>query len=230
MKTMNGEIAAVDSIQNFSRRKHSADHRHDENKYKPRDSDSSDYSYEDTLFINTVDTNSNLFVGSLNSDDKWHVDVNLENTGPFRIQDFAKEWGIKCTTSSPRFLQSNDMSGRYVQTLKRMLKKADREGKDIHIALLEYRNSPVVGMFYSPAQLQMSRTLRTKLPTTNQLLEPKVVNPYNELHDRQHRQKHYFDRGSREAESLKAGDVVRIRNYKTWEPGVISRKSVYPRS
>ncbi|ESO95059.1 hypothetical protein LOTGIDRAFT_160821 [Lottia gigantea] len=37
-------------------------------------------------------------------------------------------------------------------------------------------------------------------------------------------------KGSREAESLKAGDVVCIRNNKTWEPGVISRKSVYPRS
>ena len=48
---------------------------------------------------------------------------------------------------------------------------------DINIALLEYRNTPVTGTPYSPAQMLMSRVLKSKLPITDMQLVPTVVDP-----------------------------------------------------
>ena len=86
------------------------------------------------------------------------------------FKDFASSWGFKLTTSSPTYAQSNWLSERAVQTVKRILKKAD----DPYMGMFEYRNSPVTGMTYSPSQLLMSRTARTKIPATKELLQPCV--------------------------------------------------------
>ena len=87
---------------------------------------------------------------------------------------FAQEWGFKISTSSPHYPQSNGMSERTIQTIKNLLRKADDAGNDPNIALLEYRNAPITGMQESPAQLLMSRMLKSKLPRTTALLRPKV--------------------------------------------------------
>ena len=55
-------------------------------------------------------------------------------------------------------------------------KKAEEDGKDPYLALLEYRNTSLSGLQYSPAQLLMSRNFKSKLPTTSRLLQSKVVN------------------------------------------------------
>jgi len=85
-----------------------------------------------------------------------------------KMQQFASEWGFVITTSSPRYPQSNGMAERAIQTVtvKRILKKAESDGSDPYIALLQYRNAPISGLEYSPAQLLMSRRLRSKLPVT----------------------------------------------------------------
>ncbi|CAB4019827.1 Transposon Tf2-6 poly [Paramuricea clavata] len=84
------------------------------------------------------------------------------------FDEFAKQWRFKQTTSSPTYTQSNGMSEKAVQTVKRILKKAD----DPYVGLMEYRNTPVTGMTYSPSQLLMSRTTRTKIPISKELLLP----------------------------------------------------------
>ena len=89
---------------------------------------------------------------------------------PFASREFndsAKEWGIKLTTSSPMYPQSNGQSERAVQTMKNMLKKANAEGRDPNLELLTYRNTAVAGMciWYSPAQMLMSRSLNTRVST-----------------------------------------------------------------
>jgi hypothetical protein len=43
-------------------------------------------------------------------------------------------------------------------------------------ALLDYRNTPLVGIELSPAQLQIGRRLKSSLPTSSALLEPPFVN------------------------------------------------------
>jgi hypothetical protein len=47
--------------------------------------------------------------------------------------------------------------------------KAKADKRDPYLSLLEYRNTPVDN-FKSPAQLLMSRRLRSILPSTNQQL------------------------------------------------------------
>ena len=96
--------------------------------------------------------------------------------GSYAFRQFAKSWGIKVTTSSPTYAQSNGQAERAVQTLKSLLAKADAEGRDPYIAMLEYRNTPISRLRYAPAQLAMSRLLRSKLPSSSSVLQSRVVN------------------------------------------------------
>ncbi len=138
-----------------------------------------------------------------------------------QFREFAKEWGIRLHTSSPLYPQSNGQAERFVQILKTFLKKAFDAGKDLHIALLEYRNTPVTGLPHSPAQMLMSRTLRSKLPSTTNALTPQVIYPRDDLLDRQEKQKEIYDKrhNVRDLPPLFPGDVV--RDGKTWEPAII---------
>lgn len=82
------------------------------------------------------------------------------------FKHFASDWGFKLTTSSPTYPQANGLSEKAVQTIKQILKKKS----DPYIGLLDYRNTPVTGMTYSPSQLLMSRATRTKIPVATELL------------------------------------------------------------
>lgn len=98
------------------------------------------------------------------------------------FRNFASEWEFEVSTSSPRYPQSNGMSERAIQTIKNLLRKACEDGNDPYIVLLEYRNTPISGLKESPAQLFMSRMLKSKLPTVESLLKPQVVdNPQQKL-------------------------------------------------
>ena len=103
------------------------------------------------------------------------------NSSEFR--SFAAEWDFKLTTSSPTYAQSNGQAERAVQTVKNIFKKSTLGGTDPYIALLEYRNTPITGTDFSPAQMLMSRMLRGKLPTSVNLVMPKVVKPRSQLVD-----------------------------------------------
>ena len=153
---------------------------------------------------------------------------------PFNSREFltfAKSWGIMTTTSSPTYSQSNGQAERFVQTLKRILKKATDLREDPFLALLEYRNTPVSGMKYSPAQILFSRRLRTKLPIATSLLSPVVVDPSFDLIRNQARQKRYYDRrGVKPLPSLKRGDVVCYRKNNMWQKSDVVKDCKEPRS
>uniref|UniRef100_A0A8C2HNG3 Gypsy retrotransposon integrase-like protein 1 n=1 Tax=Cyprinus carpio TaxID=7962 RepID=A0A8C2HNG3_CYPCA len=118
---------------------------------------------------------------------------------------FARTWEFKHTTTSPYYPQSNGLAEKSVQTAKMLLEKAKADKRDPHLSPLEYRNSPVDG-FKSPAQLLMSRRLRSTLPNTNQQLLPKVVRRKDVRAKRlqkQQSQKSYYDRSARPLSQLK---------------------------
>ena len=89
------------------------------------------------------------------------------------FQTLTKEYRIKHTTTSPYHPQANGLAERSVQTVKRLLIKAKADGQDLYLCLLENRNT-VMDNLASPAQLLMSRRLRTNLPVATSQLQPKV--------------------------------------------------------
>eukprot|EP00731_Ephydatia_muelleri_P030059 Em0021g582a len=84
---------------------------------------------------------------------------------------FSQEYGFDHITSSPLFSQSNGEAERAVKTIKTMWKKTS----DSCLALLSYRATPLQNC-YSPAELLMSRKLRTTVPIIEQESVPKVPN------------------------------------------------------
>ena len=143
------------------------------------------------------------------------------------FDEFAKEWGFKQTTSSPTYVQSNGMSEKAVQIVKRILKKAD----DPYIGLMEYRNTPVTGMTYSPSQLLMSRTARTKIPISQELPLPAVASEAKQqLAQQQKRQKQNYDKSTKPLPPLEIGENVHLRQGNIWIPATVSGLASAPRS
>ena len=89
-----------------------------------------------------------------------------------KFKNFASEWEIEVVTSSLHYPNSNGLIERNKQTINQLLKKVDESKQDAFLALLEFHNSPISGMKESPAELLMSRKLRTRLPTPKYLLQP----------------------------------------------------------
>ena len=84
--------------------------------------------------------------------------------------------------------------------MEQLLKKAELDGKDPYISLLEYRNTSVNNIG-SPAQLCMSRRLNSLLPSTPEQLTPQVVDPskvMEKMKQNQEVSKEYYDRGARQ--------------------------------
>ncbi len=149
----------------------------------------------------------------------------------FEFKLFCKSWDIYLITSSPEYPQSNGQAERCVQTLKTFLKKAEDDGGDPYIALLEYRNTPISGMQYAPAQLAMSRLLRSRIPVTHAALKPVVVlDAHKQLVDRQAKYKQHYDKHAHSLPELNSGDIIRVRRNQRWEPGFVEAQHASPRS
>ena len=143
---------------------------------------------------------------------------------------FSKEWGFKTTASSPNYPQSNGQVERTIQTLKRVLKKADYESKDPYLSLLEFRNTPASGLPYSPAQILMSKRLRSEIPCALSLLEPFVVNVDDSLTAVQTRQERYYNRGTKPLSTFKKGERVYCKQRNCRDQAVIVDADANPRS
>lgn len=151
-------------------------------------------------------------------------------------RQFAQDWGFKVITSSPRYPQSNGEAERYVGIVKTMMLKCAEDHSDPNMALLRYRNTPLTGMTFSPAQLLFSRRLRDDLPQLAESLHPEIPNDARqELLRKQERQAYYYNRGARKRTTadFKPEDNVRIKvdpQSKQWVPGKVEYQYDTPRS
>jgi hypothetical protein len=166
--------------------------------------------------------------------EKVRSDSGTHFTGP-EMRTLAKDWNFEHVTSSPYHHQSNGLAERSVQTIKRILSKARDSNADPLLGLMDHRNTPLEHVKLSPAQLLLSRRLRSTTPTTVEQLKPTTVN-YDHLKRTmqrvKNRQKERYDRNSRELCEIKTGDKVRIQEAigdKTWTPGKIVDHSETPR-
>ncbi len=121
-----------------------------------------------------------------------HTDNGTQFTSN-EYKQFATEYSFKHTRSSPYHPQGNGRAEAAVKVAKNMLKKT----KDFHAAMLNYRNTPQEGHSYSPAQRMMNHRTKTLLPTSNELLQPKLVDPkvvVKEINQKRAKAKVAFDR------------------------------------
>ena len=148
------------------------------------------------------------------------------------FQEFAKTWEFKHITSSPRYPRSNGLVERTIQTVKKLLSKALSSHQDPYLAILENRNTPVDG-FATPAQLLMSRNLRSKIPSLPTNLKPKIINAQDFQDNRekiQQQQKGYHDKRATSLPTLEEGEHVRMRDGKKWKPVTVRKNASEPRS
>lgn len=97
----------------------------------------------------------------------------------YEFKLFAKEWDFTIVTSGPHYSKSNGFAERGVQIAKNILRK----NTDLSIALLEYRTTPLTKINVAPCQLLYSRRIKTKLPISDKLLEPKTLN-FNDINEK----------------------------------------------
>ena len=116
-------------------------------------------------------------------------------------------YGFEHLTSRPYFPQSNGEVERAVQTIKNLMKKKD----DMYLAILSYPTTPTE-IRYSPAELLMSRKLRTTVPEFRKLMSVDPSEVAKKDAKLKARQKRNFDEwhGTRELSSLLPGDTVWI--------------------
>ncbi|XP_063389640.1 uncharacterized protein K02A2.6-like [Cydia fagiglandana] len=161
-----------------------------------------------------------------------------DNGPPFNSQAFKAfsiNWEFEHITSSPYLPRSNGLAEVSVRIVKNIFKKCDESGTDPYIGLLQYRNSPR-GNLSSPAQLLMSRQLRTKLPAKATVLKPKVVNFKEHLEHKKvnlDKTRSYYNQHARMSLPLNDNDYVYFKKKPTdnnWHKGRIVSKADHPRS
>lgn len=145
--------------------------------------------------------------------------------------EFAKSMECEIKTSSPEYARSNGLAEKGVHIAKQMLKKCKDDGTHILDALKEYNNTPLTGLTVSPAQILMSRTCRTVIPTLKRHLEPKVVLVRKLLKKLQDKIKAQHDlRARRKPVTFQQGENVVVRRGKKWHKGNIVRRLSADRS
>lgn len=148
-----------------------------------------------------------------------------------QFRKFAQDWQFQHKYSSPYFPRSNGLAERYVQEAKNLLQKCMDENSDVQLALLHHRNTPR-GTLGSPVQRLMSRRTKTLLPTTNKLLQPKVMKEVTKkLEEKKNREKSFADKRKRESPVFQPGEHILFRkNHQDWLPALVVSPATEPRS
>ena len=114
-------------------------------------------------------------------------------------------YDIDHVTSCQHYPQNN---GKERQNL---LKESKTAGSD-YLALLEWRNIPSEGLDSSPVQRMFTRRTRTLIPTTSELLKPKIVEDVQEkLVKTKQLQAKYYNISAKELPALSQGEIVRVK-------------------
>ena len=92
-------------------------------------------------------------------------EIMSDNGPPFSSREFnsfLSGLGIKHTTSSPNYPQSNGFIERQIQTVKRLMEKATSTGRSFQEALTGLRATPIAEGMPSPAEILHGRNLTTR--------------------------------------------------------------------
>ncbi|XP_047523633.1 uncharacterized protein K02A2.6-like [Pieris napi] len=147
-----------------------------------------------------------------------------DNGPPYTSQEFAQflnSNGIEHIFSAPYHPASNGAAENAVRTVKRVIKKAIRENKDVTLSLnsylLYYRNTEHCTTGETPAVLMVGRRLRTKLDA----LTPSRNDAVKKAQSRQR------DQGPKGTRQLGKGEEVWLRQgggRERWVPGTVEER------
>ncbi len=157
-------------------------------------------------------------------------EVHSDNGPQYTSSDFRKfsaKYGFVHVTSSPRYAQSNGFIERMVQTVEALFDKAKESGADPHLALLNYRATPLDGKTPSPAELIFNRPIRTTLVNKPQVPSPETREQFLR------RKEIMVEQGpTKQLPPLNVDQSVRIQDPITrkWTPGKVTEILPQPRS
>ena len=104
------------------------------------------------------------------------------------------------------------------QTIKQLLKKAEKSGEDPHIAIQAHRACPDPNTGLSPAERLFGRKIRTRLPSSH---ESKRQFPNGDYSSQRRsmamKQKTYHDRSAKEHPPIQQGSTVQIYKDSSWQ-------------
>ena len=101
-----------------------------------------------------------------------------------------------------------------MKTVKNFLAKAVKSEQDPYLVLLvmDWRNTPTETLNSSPVQRLFGRRTKTRLPTSNQLLKPKLPEEVSQkLKLQKAKESLYYNKGAKELEELRPGGIVRLQ-------------------
>lgn len=140
------------------------------------------------------------------------------------VQKFFKKWNVLHQITSPHFPRANGQVERAVQTLKNSLTKAEEDGKDLFVVLLDYRIQPSTDL-PSPAEVFMGRQLRFFLQSHPDRFKPKfpIKKAKASLKKRQETQNKYANRNAIQLPKLQNNAKVWFRHKlnEPWKQGTI---------
>ena len=67
----------------------------------------------------------------------------------------------------------------------------------MYVSIMQYTNSPLKQLGFSPAELFFNRILKTKVPICEQLLKSKLVDVKEKLNEKMKKQKRYFHKNTK---------------------------------
>ena len=107
---------------------------------------------------------------SIFSEYRW-PDTLVSDNGPCytaeMFTNLMKEYAVNHIMSSLHYPQSNGLAEKFVQIVKNLFYKANKEGVDINKYLMIYCNTPLACTSKSPMQLLQQRSARSQLPMSN---------------------------------------------------------------
>ena len=98
-------------------------------------------------------------------------DTLVSDNGPCYVAEMftnlMKEYAVNHITSSPHYPQSNGLAEKFVQMVKNLFYKANKEGIDINKYLMIYHDTPLASTSKSPMQMLQQRLARSQLLMSN---------------------------------------------------------------
>lgn len=157
----------------------------------------------------------------------------ISDNVPFASREckkFASEFNFEIITSSPHYPKGHGLAEKAVHICKSILKKA-KNNTDIYIGLLEYRNTHVKDLKFSPSQLLQNRICRTKLPINDSLLKPKLnAGVEKQFKKKVYNYSHYYNKTSKSRPEFIEGNRILFYKDNKWHKGFIIKKGNTPRS